>query len=117
MGILLNKQNQQWWYCLYYYYYRDGRSSYFAGLSLPNAIPMNFSYQNNADTSSNASNLFGYTVLQHFSIQGGYRFVMGRDYLDVNAWMKKAITDINNASFPVQWNIFTKYHFSSIFIY
>lgn len=100
---------------LYYYYYRDGRNSYFFGASLPNAIPMNFSYENNTiDTLANQY-LFGYAILQHVSFQAGYRMYFGRDFIDISGWMKRAITEIDNASFPTQWNIFVKYHLNNIF--
>jgi type IX secretion system PorP/SprF family membrane protein len=103
---------------LYYYYYKDGRNSFFVGVSLPNIVPMSFSYQNeNTDTSITSQGyLFGYTILQHFSLQGGYRYHLGRDnYLDVSGWFKKAISNRENTNFPVQWNIFMKYHLKNIF--
>ena len=103
---------------IYYYYYKDGKNAFFAGASLPNAVPMSFSYRNkNADSLTVARGyLFGYTILQHFSLQGGYRYHLGRDnYLDVSGWFKKAISETENTNFPVQWNIFVKYHLKNIF--
>lgn len=100
---------------LYYYYYRDGQNSYFAGVSLPNAIPMNFAYRNASSDTSSTRYLFGYTVLQHASVQGGYRLYLGRSYMDFSGWVKKAITEIDNANFPMQWSFFVKYHLQNIF--
>ncbi len=98
---------------LYYYYYKDGEDSYYLGLSLPNTVPQTFIVKNLDSTQVNSD--FKFSILQHISVQGGYRFNMGRDYFDVSAWVKKAVTDPSSSNFPFQWSITTKYHFKDIF--
>jgi type IX secretion system PorP/SprF family membrane protein len=98
---------------LYYYYYKDGQNSYYGGLSLPNTVRQTFEVEN-LDTTQNNAN-FKFQILQHISLQGGYRFNMGRDYFDISAWMKKAVSEANNTNFPFQWNVTAKYHFKDMF--
>lgn len=98
---------------LYYYYYKDGQDSYYFGLSLPNTVPQTFTVDNPDTTKENSS--FKFSILQHISVQGGYRFNMGRDYFDVSAWIKKAVPGDDRSNFPFQWNITAKYHFKDIF--
>lgn len=100
---------------VYYYYYKDGQNSYFAGLSLPNVVPLDFVFDKSLNNTSTVNSSFSYSILQHISLQGGYRFNLGRDYFDVSGWMKKAVTGNNVAEFPTRWNVTAKYHFKSIF--
>ena len=101
---------------LYYYYYKDGQDSYYVGLSLPNTVPQTFVVDSgeSMDSTQTKTN-FKFSILQHISAQGGYRFNMGRDYFDVSGWVKKAVPGVNSSNFPLQWNITAKYHFKDLF--
>ena len=98
---------------LYYYYYKDGEDSFYAGLSLPNTVPQTFEVTD-PDIIEDTTN-FNFLILQHISIQGGYRFNMGRDYFDISSWVKKAVPGSNSSNFPLQFNVTAKYHFKDIF--